>query len=63
MKNKKNTLIDILDRIVDDPSVMDLHYDQLIDQILQFYSLKKKKIEKNELYYKNLLVKLEERCN
>lgn len=62
-EEQKNTLIDILDRIVDDPSVMDLHYDQLIDQILQFYSLKKKKIEKNELYYKNLLVKLEERCN
>ena len=61
-EEQKNTLIDILDKMVDEPNVMKLHYDELIDKILQFYSLKKKKIEKNELYYENLLSKLEKEC-
>lgn len=58
-KEQKNTLIDILDKMVDEPDVMNMHYDGQIDQILQFYSMKKKRVEKNELYYENLLKKLE----
>lgn len=58
-KEQKNILIDILDRVTDEPDILLLHYDMLIDKILQFYLMKKKKIEKNELYYENQLKKLQ----
>lgn len=58
-KEQKDILIDILDRMTDEPDIMLLHYDVLIDKILQFYLMKKKKIEKNELYYENQLKKLQ----
>ena len=55
-KEQKNILIDILDRVTDEPDILLLHYDMLIDKILQFYLMK---IEKNELYYENQLKKLQ----
>lgn len=61
-KDQKKTLIDILDKMVDEPDVLSIHYDGLINQILQFYNIKKKRVEKNELYYENLLKKLENNC-
>lgn len=57
-KNQKDILINVLDRMVDEPEVLDAHYDKAIDTILLFYSIKKNKVEKNSLYYKNLLLKI-----
>lgn len=59
-EEQKNILINILDKMVDEPDIMHLHYDELIDLILQFYSMKKNRVEKNELFFENLLRKLEQ---
>lgn len=55
---QRNTLVDILDRMVDTPEILDVHYDTRIDAILKFYTIRKNKVEKNELYYKKLLTKM-----
>lgn len=50
MKEKEN-LIEILERLVDEPEVLDMNYSDKIDEVLYFYSLSKKKVESNILYY------------
>lgn len=57
--SQREILVDILDRMVDEPEILDDHYEAEIDSVLRFYSIRKKKVEKNKLYYKNLLSKME----
>lgn len=57
--SQREILVDILDRMVDEPEILDYHYEAEIDSVLRFYSIRKKKVEKNRLYYKNLLSKME----
>lgn len=56
--NDKRDLLEILDKMIEEPEVLDMHYNDNIDAILKFYTVRKTKVEKNEIYYKNLLLKL-----
>ena len=56
---QKDRLIEILDRIVEDPDIISEHYDEPIEKILSLYLIKKNKIEKNELYYEKFLKEFE----
>ena len=49
----KATLIDILDGMVDDPESLDYDYGSQINEVLDLYKIKKKKVESNALYYSN----------
>ena len=50
-------LIDVLEHLTSNPELLDASYSPSIDQVLKFYKLRKKKIEKNRLYYENLIGK------
>lgn len=55
---QKDILVDVLDKMVDSPEVLESPYETEIDEILKFYSIKKSKVEKNELFYKKMLDKM-----
>lgn len=55
---QKDILVDVLDKMVDSPEVLESPYETEIDEILRFYSIKKSKVEKNELFYKKMLDKM-----
>ncbi len=52
---EKNILIKILEKIVEEPDVLNEKYGPKIDKILIFYIIKKKAFANNELYYYNIL--------
>jgi hypothetical protein len=52
---EKKKLIDILERIVDDPEIIHMQYNKNISDVLFHYSIKKKHITENALYYSNLV--------
>lgn len=57
-ENQKDMLIDILSNVDAEKDVGTKNIDSGLKNILFFYSLKKNKIQKNKLYYKNYLLKL-----
>lgn len=56
---EKDNLLEILDKMVDDPELLTAHYETKLDEILFFYSVKKNRIEKNPRFYQNQLLKLQ----
>lgn len=48
-------LIAILERMVDEPNVLDMQYNEKINSILPFYKITKKKVDNNPAYYSNLV--------
>jgi len=43
---QKEKLVDILDKSIDEPDLLNKHYDEQVDKILQFYSIKKTESKK-----------------
>lgn len=56
-ESEKDKLIEILEKMVEEPEVLDVHYSYKLDQVIYFYKLTKKKVEKNMLYYTNMVEK------
>lgn len=54
---EKEELIKILERMVDEPEILYLQYSDKLSKVLYFYTLSKKKVEGNLLYYTNLVEK------
>ena len=52
---EKKKLIDILEKIVANPEILHKQYSININKILFYYSIKKKHVTDNELYYSNLV--------
>ena len=52
---EQKELINILERMVDEPEILEMKYSDQIAQVLYFYSLSKKKVESNMTYYSNLV--------
>jgi hypothetical protein len=52
---EKEELIGIVEKIVDDPEIIHKKYCEKIKDILFYYSIKKKHVTDNELYYSNLV--------
>lgn len=50
----KNALLQILSEAKTDAKALDLVHDKELDNILSFYALKKKEVEKHYIYYKRL---------
>jgi len=56
-EEEKNQLILILEKMILEPDVIQLKYCKNINNVLQYYSISKKKVENNEKYYFNFLLK------
>jgi len=54
---EKNQLINIFEKIIEQPDIIQLKYCKNIKNILQYYSISKKNVEDNEKYYMNFLSK------
>ena len=54
---EKEELIKILERMVDEPEILYLQYSDKLSKVLYFYTLSKKKVEGNLLYYTNFVEK------
>ena len=54
-KNERKKLITILEKMVEEPEVMEKRYTPNLDTILLYYRLSKKKVENNLGYYMNLV--------
>lgn len=55
---EREELINVLEKLVDSPEVLTKSYSKNINDILAFYSLRKKQMDANELYYHNLFEQL-----
>lgn len=55
LDNEKEELIHILEKIVDYPDIINKQYSKNIMDTLFYYSIKKKHVTDNELYYSNLV--------
>lgn len=54
---EKEELIKVLERMVDEPEILYLQYSDKLSKVLYFYTLSKKKVEGNLLYYTNFVEK------
>ena len=54
-EENKERLIGILEHVVENPDILDIQYNESIDNILPFYKITKKKVENNPIYYLNLV--------
>lgn len=54
-EENKERLIGILEHMVENPDILDIQYNESIDNILPFYKITKKKVENNPIYYLNLV--------
>lgn len=54
---EKEELIKVLERMVDEPEILYLQYSDKLSKVLYFYTLAKKKVEGNLLYYTNFVEK------
>lgn len=54
-EENKERLIGILEHMVENPNILDIQYNESIDNILPFYQITKKKVENNPIYYLNLV--------
>lgn len=54
-EENKERLIGILEHMVENPGILDIQYNESIDNILPFYKITKKKVENNPIYYLNLV--------
>lgn len=52
---EKKELITILEKMVDNPEIIHIKYSENINNILYYYTIKKKHISANALYYSNLV--------
>lgn len=52
---EKERLLVILEQMVENPEVLEMHYNEAIDEILPFYQITKKKVINNPTYYSNLV--------
>jgi len=59
---ERKELIVILEKIVDNPAVLEMKYCENINDILIYYSISKQKVENNLLYYSNLIKVLHAKC-
>lgn len=59
---EKEQLIEILGRIVEDPNIIYTQYSQNLNKVLFYYSIRKKHVTENDLYYSNLVNSLRIKC-
>jgi len=52
---EKEVLIDIIEKMVEDPDIIHREYSQNINEILPYYSITKRNVTDNALYYINLV--------